>query len=123
MTIEQEQRDDIVIFRMKMALDGDAEALLHMYIKQLLGEGITKVVVDSSRIPWAGSRMLGVLAAGLMTLRNAGGDLHLIQSDALSDLLKKTRLIHVFRIFESVDEAVKGFASPERPCREPSLDK
>jgi anti-sigma B factor antagonist len=53
---------------------------------------------------------LGLLISGLTTLRKAGGELRLANvTDKIESLLAITKLITVFKAYDSVEEAVSSF--------------
>ena len=53
---------------------------------------------------------LGMLISAMTTLRNAGGDLRLANvADRIQSLLVITKLITVFKHFESVEDAAKSY--------------
>ena len=83
---------------------------LHEHIKRLVKDGVTQVVVDLSSVTWAGSSLLGILVAGLTTLRNAEGDLRICGiSGKMRSLFLATELNRLFHNFESQEEAVGSF--------------
>ncbi len=68
------------------------------------------VVVDLSKVKFMNSSGLGMLISGMTTMRNAGGDLRLANvADRIQSLLVITKLITVFKHFDSVDEAVESY--------------
>jgi len=83
---------------------------LHDQLRELVDEGKTHVVVDLSKTKFMNSSGLGMLISGLTTMRNAGGDLRLARvADRIQSLLVITKLITVFKEFDTVDEAVESF--------------
>src|SRR5690625_4227642 len=73
-------------------------------------QGKKNVVVDLSKVKFMNSSGLGMLISGLTTMRNAGGDLRLANvAHRIQSLLVVTRLITVFKNYDSVDEAVESY--------------
>ena len=93
-----------------VVMNGPDVAMLHEHIKGLVKDGVTRVVIDLSRVRWFGSAMLSAMMASLWTLRNAGGDLRLTGvAGKVESIMQVTRLAGVFRTLESVDQAVTSF--------------
>ena len=70
----------------------------------------TNIVVDLSRVKFMNSSGLGMLIGGLTTMRKAGGDLRISgATDKIQSLLVVTKLITVFKHYDSVDKAVESF--------------
>ncbi|RMF54428.1 MAG: anti-sigma factor antagonist, partial [Bacteroidetes bacterium] len=91
-------------------MGGPDGAKLHETLHKLKEEGKTNVVVDLSKVKFMNSSGLGMLISGLTTMRNAGGDLRLANvADRIQSLLVITKLITVFKHYDSVEEAVKSF--------------
>jgi len=83
---------------------------LHDTLHELKEKNKANVVVDLSKVKFMNSSGLGMLISGMTTMRNAGGDLRLANvADRIQSLLVITKLITVFKHFDSVDEAVKSY--------------
>jgi len=79
----------------------------HELIKGLLDGGKNKIVINLGRTSWADSRGIGMLIGAYTSVKNAGGDLvlaHVI--DRINGILSVTRLLLIFRTFDSDDNAV-----------------
>ena len=73
-------------------------APLRRIITNLVNRGARTVVVDLSHVNHVGAAMLGELATGLKTTRNAGGDLKLSGvSRRIRKVLAVTRLSRFFK--------------------------
>jgi len=82
-------------------------------IKQRIGElsdqGYNQIVVDLSRIDYLDSTGLGVLVGALKRLREKDGELRLVHpTSRVMRVLEITRLVNVFQIFDSEEEALGG---------------
>lgn len=113
MNIAEEIRDDVAVLTVTGELmSGPEVASFHDHVKKLANTGITKVVVDFSKVRWFGSAMLGVLIASLTTLRNAGGDMRLTGiTEKIDSILMVTKLAGIFRTLDTVDRAVASFTT------------
>ena len=83
----------------------------HNRLRALKEKGNNKVVTDLSRVNLISSAGVGALVGGAKTLREAGCDLRLasLSERTHNVLVVITRLGSVFNIYDTVDDAVKGF--------------
>ena len=69
-------------------------------------------MVDLTNVDFVDSAGLGQLVSALKLCVHHNGNLMLVGvNDSITDLLKITKLDTVFRIYNTVDEAVEGFNS------------
>ncbi len=105
-----EKYNAVVITLKGNVMGGPDGAKLHDTLHELKEEGKKNVVVDLSKTKFMNSSGLGLLISGMTTMRNAGGDLRLANvADRIQSLLVITKLITVFKHFDSVDEAVTSY--------------
>jgi anti-sigma B factor antagonist len=111
MNFSIEERYNAVVITLKGNVMGGPDGVsLHERIHELIREGKKNVVVDLSKVKFMNSSGLGMLISAMTSLRNAGGDLRLANAaDRIQSLLIITRLITVFKHYDSVEEAVKSF--------------
>ena len=84
----------------------------HGFFKSLLEEGHKMVVVNLAKTPYANSQGIGMLIGAHTTLANAGGELVLANvTDRINDILIVTRLLLIFKTFESEAEALEYLSS------------
>lgn len=104
---------DVAIINLKGKLMGGPETQsIHEKVKELVENGVKKVVIDLGKVKWMNSSGLGALMGAMTTLRNAGGDLKLANvTDKVQSLFMITKLITIFETYNSVEEAVKSFTS------------
>ncbi len=110
MYIREEIREDVAVLKLSGKLMSWPDvAPIHDRVKELVREGVCRVVVDLSEVKWFGAAMLGVLAAGLQTMQAAGGDLWLTSvSKKMEHTLSVTGLSKVFQMPATVEWALKG---------------
>jgi len=111
-----ERYNAVVVTLKGNVMGGPDGSKLHETLHELREQGKKNVVVDLSKVKFMNSSGLGMLISGLTTMRNAGGDLRLANvADRIQSLLVVTRLITVFKNYDSVDEAVESYdeAVPE----------
>lgn len=113
MEIKEEKRGEVVILIFEGELMGGEEAkTFQERVYKAIQEGTISFVVDMGGVKWMNSSGLGMLMAGLTTLRSSGGDLKLANvSDRVRRPIEVTKLDTVLRMYGSVDEAVESFAS------------
>jgi anti-sigma B factor antagonist len=70
-------------------------------------EGSRQVILDMSGISYVDSSGLGLLLSIYATIRNQGGDLKLLNvAPRVQELLRMTKLLHVFDIFDDEQKAL-----------------
>ena len=111
MRIKTEERYGATILQLKGDVMGGPDgAKFHDQIHELVNAGKKNVVVDLAKVRFMNSSGLGIMIAGLTTLRNAGGDLKLANAaDRIQSLLMVSRLLTLFQHFDSVDAAVESY--------------
>jgi anti-sigma B factor antagonist len=111
MEISQQEIGGINVIGLSGKMMGSPdESTFAKLLDELAEKGESKVVLDLSRLVWMNSRGLGVCIGGLTRLRNRGGDLRLAAvPKTVGSILEKCNVQSLFRIFPSVDEAVKSF--------------
>jgi anti-sigma B factor antagonist len=75
--------------------------------KRLTSEGGRHVILDMDGITYVDSSGLGLLLSIYATIRNQGGELKLLNvGPRVQELLKMTKLIEVFEIFDDEQQAI-----------------
>jgi len=91
---------------------GEESNQLRTKIKTLLGEGKARLVLDLADVSYIDSAGLGTLVAGFTSAQNQGASMKLANlTKRFNEQLHITKLVTVFDVYESVDEAVKSFAA------------
>jgi anti-sigma B factor antagonist len=111
MKLIHREENNVVIIEPKGKIMGGPESIeLHDLLHELIDAGKKNVVVDLSKVDWMNSSGLGILISGLTTVRRAGGELRLAQvTDKIQSLLTITKLITVFKAYDTIEEAIKSF--------------
>lgn len=111
MKFKDKIEDGIGVLTLKGKLMGFPETdELHGEMKSFLGEKINKIVIDLNGVSWMNSMGIGALMRCLTTIRNAEGDLRLARmSEKARSVFIITQLVSIFKIFETVEEAVESF--------------
>ena len=91
---------------------GEESGQLRTTIKDILGKGKTRLVIDLAEVSYIDSAGLGTLVAGYTTARNLGSTMKLANlTKKFREQLNITKLVTVFEVYDSVEEAVKSFTS------------
>ncbi|MEX0748037.1 MAG: STAS domain-containing protein [Rhodothermales bacterium] len=111
MTYDVDERYNAVVLTLKgNVMGGPDGAKLHDQLQELKDAGKKNVVADLSKVKFMNSSGLGMLISAMTTMRNVGGDLRLANvADRIQSLLVITKLITVFRHYDSVNDAVASF--------------
>ncbi|MGD8414264.1 MAG: STAS domain-containing protein [Candidatus Latescibacterota bacterium] len=100
--------DGVVVVQVEGKLVGGADSdTLHDYMKELLAAGHRKFVMNLKKVPWADSRGIGMLIGAHTSVKNEDGRLVLSNiSDRIDSILTLTRLLLIFKTFDSEKEAI-----------------
>ena len=98
---------EIVELHGKVVGEGTARVRFQEHIQLQMCSGSTKFVVSLEASPWLNSLGIGMLVAAAASVRNRGGEIVIASSGSRTgDVMAVTKLHLVFKIFETVDEAV-----------------
>ncbi len=113
MAIKEQMKAGISILEIKGKLMGGPEtAEIHNRVKELVANGVTKVIIDLGKVSWMNSTGLGAMMSSLTTVKNAGGDLKITRAtEKVKSLFMVTKLITIFDSYDSVEEALEAFKS------------
>src|SRR5512146_2021888 len=90
---------------------GDESNQMRTKIKELLAAGKKRLVLDLGGVSYIDSAGLGTLVAAYTSTRSNGGDIKLANiTEKFDELLSITKLLTVFSVYKTVDEALKSFA-------------
>ncbi len=93
-------------------MGGSDSTLMHEKLHEHIENGVKNVVIDLSGVDWVNSTGLGILIAGLSTMKNNNGRLKLANvTEKIQSLLTITKLVTVFESHETVAEAITAFDS------------
>lgn len=116
MQLRVEHRDGVhFIIPEGEMITGEADIRLKEELDKLLRTGDFRVVVDFTSVPYIDSSVLGQLVHGYSMMKKQGGALKLLNpSQRILDLLSLTRLITIFEIFQSSEEALASWTEIPR---------
>jgi anti-sigma B factor antagonist len=91
---------------------GEGSGLLRTKLKDLLSQGKTRLVLDLAEVSYVDSAGLGTLVAGYTSAQNQGANLKLANlTKRFHEQLNITKLVTVFDVYDTVQDAVKSFES------------
>jgi len=89
---------------------GDEIGDLRTAVRNLIGEGRKKIILNLAAVDYIDSSGVGELVGSFTTVRNAGGELKLLNlTQKVHDVLHVTKLYTVFDIKDDEFTAVKSF--------------
>lgn len=91
---------------------GEESNQLRTKIKDVLGQGIKRLVLDLGNVSYIDSAGLGTLVAGYTSAQSQGANMKLANlTKRFREQLNITKLVTVFEVYDSVDDAIKSFAA------------
>jgi anti-sigma B factor antagonist len=108
MKIKETIDKKVAVLTLKGNLMGPPETLkLFEDVKNLLEDGIKRIVIDFKHVSWMNSLGVGAVMKCLTLLRNNKGYLYLVGlTEKVESVFVVTQLIKIFTIKDSVDDAV-----------------
>lgn len=105
----------VVDLKGKLTGGPEAETFRDLF-KSFVQQGKQHVIVNLREVEWISSTGIGILIRGYKTVREAEGDLVIVQvGERTQQVFNILRLDHIFRIVADEDEAVavlQGMAKP-----------
>jgi anti-sigma B factor antagonist len=89
---------------------GEGSVVLRDTIRDLLGKGDKKILLNLGNVTYIDSSGIGELVSAFTSVRNQGGELKLLNlTKKVHDLLQITKLYTVFEVKDDEAAAVKSF--------------
>jgi len=108
-----ERESDVVVIDVRGEITFENSDILRDKINELSDKGKVRIVIDLANLKYMSSAGMGVLVHGLKKTRVAKGDLRLVNLSAkMRRVFLITQFTHHFTVFQTLDEAVKSFATP-----------
>ena len=90
---------------------GEGGVTLREEVRKLVGEGQKKIVLNLAEVNYIDSSGLGELVSAYTAVKNAGGELKLLNlTSKVRDLFVITKLVTVFDVKDDEASAVSSFA-------------
>jgi anti-sigma B factor antagonist len=110
--IRETRAGDVTVLELTGRLVADEEDVIFASeVNRLIGAGRIQIVADLRDVSSLDSGGVGTLVAKLLSARRRGGDLRLLNlTDRTRRVLEITRLLGVFQVFDSADDAIRSFS-------------
>lgn len=111
MKIEKREKNDVTIIDLKgKILMGEGIDELRNTIKELLENGVKKILLNFEDVPYLDSTGLGEVVRSYTSVKKADGQIKIVNlTNKVKDLLSVTKLITVFETFEDEGKALESF--------------
>lgn len=111
------QSGKIAIIELKGSLVGDEDTdLFRAAVADFLEQGNKCLTINLQKINYLNSSGIGAIIAAHASYARKGGEVRLAGlSHHVQNLLAVTRLIDVFEVFDTVDEAIESFSTLKSP--------
>jgi len=110
--VEKEVGGVLVLQLMGRVTLGEESNQLRTKLKGVLADGKTRLVLDLAEVTYIDSAGLGTLVAGFTSAQNQGANLKLANlTKRFREQLHITKLVTVFDVYDSVDDAVKSYGT------------
>jgi anti-sigma B factor antagonist len=111
LNISERHVGDITILDMDGKITiGEGSVALRTAIRRLLEEGKKKILLNLAKVGYIDSSGIGELVSSYTAINKEGGELKLLNlTQKLQDLLTITKLLTVFDVYESEEEALKSY--------------
>jgi anti-sigma B factor antagonist len=111
MQLQETMMGDVATLQLEGKFLGGAECTaIYTKVKDLVAQGVRKVVIDLDGVSLMNSTGLGALVGASISLRNAGGDVKLSRlKGRMKGLLLASSIISIFESFDSIEAAVASF--------------
>lgn len=109
--IAESQSNGVAVLKLSGRVTlGDESRQLRNKIKEVLGAGKNRLVLDLSEVRHIDSAGLGTLVSGYTSAQSFGANIKLANlSKKVSEQLNVTKLVTVFEIYNTLQDAVKSF--------------
>jgi len=89
---------------------GEGEKVIREAVNRVVDSGAVNILVNCADVSFLDSSVVGEIVRAHTTVSRTGGKLKLLNVPArIRSLLSMTRLLGIFEIYESEDEAVRSF--------------
>jgi len=111
-TVEKEVNGVTILQLAGRVTLGEESNQLRTKLKDILSQGKTRVILDLGEVTYIDSAGLGALGSGFTSAQNQGANLKLANlTKRFNEQLHITKLVTVFDVYNSVQDAIKSFES------------
>jgi anti-sigma B factor antagonist len=114
MKVSSRQVNDVTIVDWSGPIKlGEGSSLLRDTVKDLLGKGQKKILLNLGDVNYIDSSGIGELVSAFTSVRSQGGEVKLLHlTKRVHDLMQITKLNTVFHVMDDETEAIAAFSSP-----------
>jgi anti-sigma B factor antagonist len=110
--VEKESSGVTVLALLGRVTLGEESNQLRTKIKEVLAQGMKRLVLDLGNVSYIDSAGLGTLVAGYTSSQSQGANMKLANlTKRFREQLNITKLVTVFDVYDSVEGAVKSFTA------------
>jgi anti-sigma B factor antagonist len=112
MRISGTKEGDVLVIALRGRMSvGEGDAVAGEHIRSAVAAGERKILLDMKGVPVLDSSGVGELMAAYASASRSGGVIKLLSlSPRVGEVLKSTRLVGIFDIFEDRIEAIESFS-------------
>jgi anti-sigma B factor antagonist len=109
--IKRREEGDVVVLEVSGKVMGGPDSdKFREIITGLIEEGVKKVLVDLSSVPWMNSSGVGILISAYTSMRNADASVKFLNiNERVKSILMVTKLLTVFESYYSEADALASF--------------
>ena len=111
MKIKRREEGDVVVLEVSGKVMGGPDSdTFKKLIAGLIDEGVKKVLVDLSAVPWMNSSGVGILISAYTSMRNADASVKFLNiNERVKSILMVTKLLTVFESYYNEADALASF--------------
>ena len=112
LNVSERQAGDITVLDLSGKVTiGEGSVALRSAIRRLLGEGKKNILLNLGQVGYVDSSGIGELVSSFTAVNKEGGKLKLLNlTQKIQDLLAITKLLTVFDVYDSEDEAINSYS-------------
>lgn len=112
LNVSERQAGDVTILDLNGKITiGEGSVALRSAVRRLLEEGKKKILLNLAGVGYVDSSGIGELVSSYTAIEKEKGQLKLLNlTQKIQDLLTITKLLTVFDVFESEEEALSSFS-------------
>jgi anti-sigma B factor antagonist len=109
--IKRREEGDVVVLEVSGKVMGGPDSdVFKKLISGLIEEGVKKVLVDLSSVPWMNSSGVGILISAYTSMRHAGATVKFLNiNERVKSILMVTKLLTVFESYYNEADALASF--------------
>jgi anti-sigma B factor antagonist len=109
--IKRRDIDDVVILELSGKVMGGPDSVkVKETIDALVEEGVKKLLIDLSDVPWMNSSGVGILISAYTSMKHSGAQVKFLNiNERVKSILMVTKLLTVFESYYNREDALASF--------------